>query len=296
MITYNPKDWFKLIFQFHRSDTFRILLPTMFLLGALTGGLVYFEMHEPGKWRSSTVFHQILGFVLSMLLVFRINTAYERWWEGRKLWGSLINCSRSLGVKVQAYISPVAARDSARLLHSLALFPFLLKMHLRGETPDFEGPLKDLFEKAGWRAEELGQPGRHLPLHAYTKIQERLSGIGREGKLSGEMLLLLNPEVFALMDITGACERIKNSPIPFSYGMFLKKVIFLYIVTMPLSFSLEFGYWAVPAVMLVFYAFASLELISEEVEDPFGVDANDLPLDDLSEKIRRSIQQIVQGA
>ena len=96
----------------------------------------------------------------------------------------------------------------------------------------------------------------------------------------------------SLIDITGACERIKNSPIPFSYSLFLKKIIFVYIITMPIPFSIEFGFWGVPAVVLIFYAFASIEIVSEEVEEPFGTDANDLPIDELCIKIEKDIWAI----
>ena len=104
MITYNPKDWFKLIFQFHKSDTFRILFPNMLLLGLITGVLVFIELYYAITFKSSTMFHQILGFVLSMLLVFRINSAYDRWWEGRKQWGSLVNNSRNMMIKLNSII------------------------------------------------------------------------------------------------------------------------------------------------------------------------------------------------
>jgi putative membrane protein len=87
MIYYNPKKWFSLIFQFHRSDTFRILLPAMLAVGAYTAGITYLGL-EVWQWKSgTTTVHSLLGIVLGLLLVFRTNTAYERWWEGRKLWG-----------------------------------------------------------------------------------------------------------------------------------------------------------------------------------------------------------------
>ena len=103
MITYNPKDWWKLIFAFHRSDSFRMLLPGMVAVGIYTAAVAYLEtqlFHV--TFRNTTVVHSLIGFVLSMLLIFRTNTAYERWWEGRKLWGSLVNNSRNLALKLQA--------------------------------------------------------------------------------------------------------------------------------------------------------------------------------------------------
>lgn len=268
MITYNPKDWFRLIFRFHSSDTFRILLPTMLLLGAITGALVHLEQRHHYGVKSAIVFHQILGFVLSMLLVFRINTAYDRWWEGRRLWGSLVNNCRSLIVKLRAILGPQSPMELQELALLLKEFPAALRDHLR------DIPVSALSQK---------------PLGIFTAMVERLQALRAAKVLTDEQLLLINPEIFSLIDITGACERIKNSPIPFSYSLFLKKIIFAYIITMPLTFSTEYGYWAIPAVTLIFYAFASLEIISEEVEEPFGTGANDLPTDELADKIAQDI-------
>ena len=286
MITYNPKDWFRLIFQFHRSDTFRILLPTMTLLGLCTAGLAYLQIQHVVQVKASTVFHQILGFALSMLLVFRINTAYDRWWEGRKLWGALVNNSRSLASKLCATLSSRSPRELEDIISALALFPSILRDHLRDEV--YVLPAGEQFFKH--TADYL--KARHKPLYTFNYLVRSVEKLRLENSLSDEQILFINAELYSLIDITGACERIKNSPIPFSYSLFLKKSLFVYIVTMPLPFAAEFGYWAVLAVMIIFYVFASLEIVSEEVEEPFGTEANDLPTDELAEKIYHDVRAI----
>lgn len=286
MVTYNPRDWFRLIFRFHSSDTFRILLPTGTLLGLLTAALVWCEIHRHIGIESPTIFHQIIGFVLSMLLVFRINTAYERWWEGRRLWGSLVNNSRSLASKIQALIAPTHPADASDLLGLLAAFPSILRHHLRDEQQNEPGVTPGCIDYAAFTA------ARNQPLFLYNSLVGRLAALHGSGALTDQQLLFLNGELFSLIDITGACERIKSSPIPFSYSLFLKKIIFVYVITMPITFSVNFHYWSVPIVVLIFYAFASLEIISEEIEDPFGTEANDLPTDELADKIRLDIASI----
>jgi len=286
MITYNPKDWFRLIFQFHRSDTFRILLPTMTLLGLCTAGLAYLQIQQHMQVKASTVFHQILGFALSMLLVFRINTAYDRWWEGRKLWGALVNNSRSLASKLCAALSSRAPGELEDLLSAIALFPAILRDYLRDEVCPI--PQTEHFFKNSSAYEQA----HHKPLYTFNYIVGRLESLRENKILSHEQMLFINAELYSLIDITGACERIKNSPIPFSYSLFLKKSLFVYIITMPVPFAAEFGYWAVLAVMVIFYTFASLEIVSEEVEEPFGTEANDLPTDELAEKIYRDVGAI----
>src|SRR3712207_5643583 len=93
--------------------------------------------------------------------------------------------------------------------------------------------------------------------------------------------------------MVGACERIKNTPIPYSYSIFMKKFIFIFTMTMPLGFITTFAYWDIPVVMFVFYVLVSLELIAEEIEDPFGKDANDLPMDELAARIGQNVPDLL---
>jgi putative membrane protein len=290
MITYNPKDWIKLIFEFHKSDTFRRLLPTMLALALFTGIVVFLEddyFHI--KVKSSTVFHQILGFVLSTLLVFRINSAYDRWWEGRKNWGSLVNNTRNLQVKIETLLPEGNHKDKIFLRKLITTFVFTLKNHLKDREDSDEIQAFDGFDKAEFLK------AKHKPTYMVKLISQHIYNLNKQGVFSDTHMLIFDEELRSFLDITGACERIKNTPIPYSYSLFLKKIIFIYIVSMPFAFAIDFGYWSVPIVAFVFYAFASLELISEEIEDPFGDDANDLPTQELSEKIKGSLDEITKG-
>lgn len=290
MITYNPKDWIKLIFEFHKSDTFRRLLPTMLGLCVYTGIVVFLEAdYFHSTVRSSTVFHQILGFVLSTLLVFRINSAYDRWWEGRKNWGSLVNNTRNLQVKIETLLPEGNKKDKIMLRKLISTFVFTLKNHLKNkqdsdEIQSFEGFDKNEFLKV-----------KHKPAYMVKLISQHIYNLNKQGVFSDTHMLVFEEEVRSFLDITGACERIKNTPIPYSYSLFLKKIIFVYVVSMPFAFAIEFKYWSIPIVALIFYAFASLELISEEIEDPFGDDENDLPTQELSEKIKDNLDEITKG-
>ena len=262
MITYNPKDWWKLIFAFHRSDTFRVLLPGMIAVAFYTALIAWLEnevFHV--SFRNTTVVHTLIGFVLSMLLIFRTNTAYERWWEGRKLWGSFVNNSRNLALKLNAFL-PEAATEQRAMFRAL--------IH------NFIQASKD-----------------HVPNQVLKALFVEINRLYTSGVVSGEQLIVLNAELQSFADNLGACERIKKTPIPYAYSLFLKKVIFLYVFTMPIGFVLDYSYWAVPVVTLIFYAFASIEVIAEEIEDPFGTEANDLPTDSISETIRSNLNDIL---
>ena len=115
----------------------------------------------------------------------------------------------------------------------------------------------------------------------------------KEGTIDAEQYRVLDTELVMLTDITGRCERIRNTPIPYSYSMFMKKFIFTYIITLPFAFITDYHYWTTIIVVLILYILLSIELLAEEIEDPFGSDINDLPLDILSEKIERNVKELM---
>lgn len=287
MVTYNPKDWIKLIVYIHKSDTLRMLLPSIFLLGGITCGVSYLGKHYLHDYLppNLTVFHQITGFIISLVLVFRINSAYDRWWEGRKLWGSLLNNSRNLAIKLNALVpaNEINTRKELQLL--ISNYAIALKEHLRNKAAI------DLIEYSETLTKENYAAATHKPNY----IASQLTGLAYKqiGKSANQDYLIINPNISELTDICGACERIKNTPIPYTYSIFIKKIVFAYIITMPVAFGLSMGYWSAAIVMVMFYAFASLELISEEIEDPFGTDDNDLPTDEIAEKIKANTKEIL---
>lgn len=203
MVTYNPKDWFKLIFQFHKSDTFRILFPTMFLLGAITAGVCYIEKkYIEFNIPTITIFHQISGFVISMVLVFRINTAYDRWWEGRKLWGSLINVSRNLAIKISTFVPESDLKTRKELATLITNFPFSLKEHLRGNPT-----LEDITFLNNLSEEEY-KSVTHKPALIIKRLTAQVMGLCRQKNENSNDVLWFSNNLNEFMDICGACERI----------------------------------------------------------------------------------------
>ena len=116
-----------------------------------------------------------------------------------------------------------------------------------------------------------------------------------KNKITEEKLIVLNEELRSFTNIVGACERIKSTPIPFSYSTFIKRVILLYIITLPIGLVSDFKWATIPMVIFVFYAFAGLELIAEEIEDPFGKEDNDLPTDDIANRIKENLKEILNN-
>jgi putative membrane protein len=122
---------------------------------------------------------------------------------------------------------------------------------------------------------------------------QKVNDLYDQKKITGDQLIILNGEVQSFTEICGACERIKNTPIPYSYSAFIKKFIFFYIMTLPFGYVFSLGYYAIPVVIFIFYVLASLELIAEEIEDPFGMDANDLPIEKITANIKKHIEEIL---
>ncbi|HEX6179745.1 MAG TPA: bestrophin family ion channel [Chitinophagaceae bacterium] len=292
MIAYNPKDWFTFIFRFHKGDTVRRLFPLIIAISVYSLLVAYLELEywnlSGNKFvRNLSTVHTLLSFVLSLLLVFRTNTAYDRWWEGRKLWGSLVNNSRNLAIKLNAILSSADHDQRLFFKRSIPFYASVLKDHLRSEATRLALDEAD--------HPELGalDKNKHLPNQVASQIMHRVYLLHRQGKITGEELINLNAELQSFTEICGACERIKNTPIPFSYSVFVKKFIFFYVMTLPFGFVFSLGYYVIPVVAFVFYVLASLEMIAEEIEDPFGGDSNDLPTDKISQNIKKHVEEIL---
>lgn len=285
MINYNPKEWFSFIFRVSRADTFRKLLPLMIAVSIYAWivafiEIEYFKLSETSYVRNVGLMHGVLGFVISLLLVFRTNTAYDRWWEGRKVWGGLTNSSRNLAIKLQAL--PLPETELRFFRNIIPAYAYALKSHLR-ENEDFTDidPILDL------------KPEKHLPNQIAAGMFSRINHLHTQGTLSTAQMLLISEDIKAFTDHCGACERIKNTPIPYTYSVFIKKFIFFYVMTLPFGWVFSLSYFIIPVVAFILYAFASLELIAEEIENPFGTDANDLPIDQICHNIRKHVVELL---
>jgi ion channel-forming bestrophin family protein len=292
LIAYNPKDWFTFIFKVHRSDTVRKLFPMMIAIGIYSWMIAFAELNwvKAGvrdTLKNLTILHSLLGFVISMLLVFRTNTAYERWWEGRRQWGALVNCSRNLSIKLKAVLEHNEAEELKFFARVIPMYAKVLRSHLLSERLRLDLDELPHPEIAGW------ETAKHQPNKVASLLASRIYRLHSSGRIDGHVLQTLITEVQSLTDICGACERIKNTPIPLSYSIFIKKFIFFYVMTLPMGFVFSLGYYIIPVVIFVFYVLTSIEIIAEEIEDPFGTDNNDLPIERISLGIQSHIEEIL---
>jgi putative membrane protein len=273
MIPYDPKSWLRILLDIPRSPVFRTLFLDVLGAGAWGTLVCWIELdvlHAVLPLGAS--FLSLLGIILGLLLVFRTNTAYDRWWEGRRLWGQLVNVSRALAHQLDAQL-PVDAPARRHYAELLAAFPAARAAHLRRDR--------------------TAPPVPHAPNGIVRDLSRRLHGDVAEGELPREAGIALTPLLVAFDDVTGACERIRNTPIPFSYSSYVKQFVLLYALVLPFGLVREFRYATPIAGMFVFFATMGLELLAMEVEEPFGTDPNDLPLDEIAERIARDVHELL---
>jgi putative membrane protein len=291
MVKYNPKTWFSLIFHSYGRAVMKTLTPTLLMLIVYSTVCCYvildvFKLHE-ADFQPTIAMHSLLGIVLGLFLVFRTNTAYDRWWEGRRLWGAMVNSTRNFALKLNAYLGAEHKADREWFAKMIPNFAYATKESLRNNaSPEELEPADATF------LDDLAK-FKHKPNRISALMYNRVNALYKNGEITGDQLINLDKELKDFIDIMGACERIRNTPIPYSYMMYVKKFIFIYIATLPFGFVTTSGYLTVVIVTLIAFVLISVELIAEEIEDPFGRDLNDLPTDELSGKIRDNIKEIL---
>jgi ion channel-forming bestrophin family protein len=291
MINYNPKAWLNLIIHNYSKHVMRTLLPAIVIMAAFTF-LFAFVFHmfgiDQSNFPSTIGMHSLLGIVLGLFLVFRTNSAYDRWWEGRKLWGSMVNSTRNLAIKLNAFLDEQDHESRHWFAVMIPNFVYASKEHLRRGVQ-----LSELEDTSDSFLGDL-KKHKHKPNRIAAVLYERVNKLYKQNQITGDQLLNLDKELKDFTDIIGACERIKNTPIPYSYSMYIKKFIFIYVITLPFGFLTTYNYFTIIIVVIITFVLLSIELIAEEIEDPFGRDVNDLPTDELSDKISENIKEILK--
>jgi putative membrane protein len=230
--------------------------------------------------------HTLAGTVLSLLLVFRTNSSYDRFWEGRKLWGGVVNETRNLLRAAALNI------QSLELLRRLAawttVYPYALIRVLRGQGD--LGPAAAVLPRT-----EVDQvlASRNPGIAVAMRMSAILVEARRGGLISDIIQMELDRNVQLLVDYQGGCERIVRTPMPFAYMLHLRRTLILFILGLPFALVDSFGWATVPVVLLISHTFLGIEEIGVEIEEPFGTEDNDLPLEDISAGIARVLNDLV---
>jgi ion channel-forming bestrophin family protein len=232
------------------------------------------------------------SIVLGLLLVFRTNTAYDRFWEGRKGWGSIVNNSRNLArwIWVSADANEQREIDGKKeAMQLVTAFAIATKLHLRDDNQSINAELGKLVSPD--QLQKLKQ-SNHLPLEISLWISDYINQQNIEKKLqipAHELQKLVN----SLVEALGVCERILRTPMPIAYGIHLRQLLLLYCLLLPFQIVAELNWWTAPIVMLVSFTLLGIEAIGVEIENPFGTDPNDLPLDLICHNIQNNIEDMM---
>ena len=282
MIDYDARKWRRQILAFHGSVSpkilFRLALLTLWAAGAVLAH------HHITRIEVPPTGHALIGVALGLLLVFRTNASYDRYWEGRKAWERITSDSRNLVRAARALLGDERAFLQP-IVHWVIAFPYACMHRLRGDRslgiaaariPDHD--IQAVL------AED------HVPLAIATRIsrlvaEKRFQG----GNFPERAVMAIDAHVRGLVDSIGVCERIQDTPIPFAYVVHLRRALMLFLLTLPVALVNPFGWMTVLYTAIISYVLLGIDEIGVEIENPFGTDPNDLPLEAICAEIERNL-------
>ena len=281
--------WFKIALQV-RGSVIPSIWPRVLLCGGF--GIFISLLHFLKLPVSLPVLSSIVpSIVLGLLLVFRTNTAYERFWEGRKMWGTLVNNVRNLARQIWVAIEEKDPQDSAlkkSVLRLLPAFAVSMKLHLRQELVNSE--LEPLMSASQYqKLKSMNNP----PLEIAFWIEDYLHEQYERNCLDVYQLTAMKELLNSMIDVLGGCERILKTPIPLAYAIHLKQLLLLYCLALPFQMVKDLTWGTGPVVALISFTLFGIEEIGIEIENPFGHDTNDLPLDNICAAMQRNIDDLI---
>lgn len=287
MIQYDGHIWTDHLFALRGSVVLQIAFRVL-VAGATAALVVALHRHWPWLAIPATA-HGFVGAALGWLLVMRTNASYDRFWEGRKQWGAIVNDVRNL-VRTSSVLfaaEPELAKTFARW--AVALPPAIMN-NLRGH--------RGIGAAAGLPPAEVEAvlASAHPPLHICRRLTQLAVEARGRGLISDIQQTGLDATIGLLVGYFGACERIQKTPLPFAYVVHIRRALILYCFSVPLVVVKDFGWGTVLVTLIVSYIFFGIEEIGVEIENPFGMDENDLPLEDICAGIARSSLSLVPGA
>ena len=299
------QNWFRSTVRW-RGSVLPAILPRSLICGA--SGVLITILHQLG-WPVGipALAGLVPNLVLGLMLVFRTNTAYERFWEGRRLWGSLVNVSRNLARQIWTNVAEREADDTvpgrqsdtvpgaqsdreakAATLRLLVAFAVATKLHLRQQPVNQE--LEQLLPSSKFfKLKQMNNP----PLEVAFWIGDYLQQQYQRDRLHIHQLIAMQELLNGMVDSLGGCERILKTPIPLAYMIHLRQLLLLYCLTLPFQFVSDLGWWTSLVVVLISFTLFGIEEIAVEIENPFGQDANDLPLDAICETMLRNVEDLM---
>jgi putative membrane protein len=285
MVPYDTRNWLRLLLSVHGTVLPRIAMRVL-LAGAFGVAVTLLADQHIANLAIPPSVHTLVGVALGLLLVFRTNASYDRFWEGRRLIGSIVNNARDLARQAASFLDPSAAAVRARVGILITAYFATIRRYLRNER---EWPeLASLLTPAELAAIAAT---RCPPVLVARWLSDAFVAEARAGRLSEQRLHVLDLAISDILDFFGGCERIMKTPVPFAYAHHIKGFLTLFCLTVPMALLAQMGWYTAPASAIVAYAMFGIDEIGVEIEDPFGYDANDLPLDTIGETLATDVGQ-----
>jgi putative membrane protein len=267
-----------------RKTTFLTLIAGayFFFIEYVESNIYFIDFYIP-----SYIFY-LLGYVLVMLFYFKVNTAYYRWYDGRKYWSYLGTHGKNLADKMNAILPPDDKENRYFFAKMIVNHAYALKANLRRIRsldeiyevyPGFKDSLKDV---------------KDIPTHLISLILERLTELYRNKQISDYMYLGLHKYVDEAIDIDEQCRGIRKVPSPSTYTMHLKTYLFLFTATLPFGFVHDHNALIIFVMMVIFGAYVGTMIVSEEIDEPFGTDKYDIPLEDICYSLKKHVHQLLK--
>jgi putative membrane protein len=295
VITRHPQErkaWFRTLFRI-KDSVIPAILPRVIICAVLSVIITYIYANG-GQQIAFQINGIIPSIVLGLLLVFRTNTAYDRFWEGRKLWGNINNSIRNLSRTIWISIVEETKEDRDNKIANLYLliaFAVATKLHLREEIN-----VSELQALMTYNKYEKLTHMNHIPLEIAFLIGDYLQEEFRRNRLNSYQLTYLMNNLDKLVDYLGGCERILKTPMPLAYSIHLKQLLFLYCIALPIEIVDQLIWWTPFFTALISFTVFGIEEIGIEIENPFGKDPNDLPLDLICENMKINLEDLITFA
>lgn len=286
---YEYHKWPRFFWTFHQTNIFKKLQPLVIFVVIYSTLVVYLEdniaIFKKNMYVTHNLgwFHLLFNGILGIAISFRVKAAYDKWWEARGLWGTLTNNSRNLALKFEVMLG---LKKHEQFFKLLQVFPMLLNHHLKKNYTRCYVLLNDL---------NISVPkGEHAPNIAIREMYEIISNCYRNNEISAREYDALDKHLSVFSDVVGGCEKIANTLMPEPFDIFINKSLIFYVLIFPFGWADDLGYFMVPVLVSVVYLLCGLEAISEEMEEPFGYEDNDLNTRGIANNIKKNVQDLAR--